>query len=377
MNNNRYSKTFQLQLFPFGRDNDMRYYILIACLFMELYAVAQDKKPLIESSVCIISEFEWNMENDKTNLITQLNVAMWGHLWHGAEWQTNLISTHNMRLSRGKKWSVADDNQVFSNIMLDSQLPLALSVFGITQNVTERFRVFLGVRNLNVDYFTSPCTALFTCSSDGIFPTLADNWSLANYPTSAMCLHLEWDPSSRLTWKNSLYNGASSTQWDRIFRFSPHGDGIINVSEISFHADDDTLSMAGEYHLGFLYAHTDDGADAKRSNCSVYGLAEQPIYRSRQTYKILLQGGYSPKRLNETYGYFGAGLTGERLFIDGDQAGVQVHRALYSDGGRETDVEMTYRLPVTNNISVQPAVHFIHTSGDNNVVGLLRVSVSL
>jgi porin len=184
----------------------MRYYILIACLFIKLYAVAQDKKPLIESASSLISECEWNMENDKTNLVTQLNVAMWGHLWHGAEWQTNLISTHNMRLSRGKDWSVADDNQVFSNIMLDSQLPLALSVFGITQNISERFSVFLGVRNLNVDYFTSPCTALFTNSSDGIFPTLADNWHLANYPTSAMCLHLEWNPSPKLTWKNSLYN---------------------------------------------------------------------------------------------------------------------------------------------------------------------------
>jgi porin len=366
----------------------MRYYILIACLFIKLYAVAQDKKPLIESASSLISECEWNMENDKTNLVTQLNVAMWGHLWHGAEWQTNLISTHNMRLSRGKDWSVADDNQVFSNIMLDSQLPLALSVFGITQNISERFSVFLGVRNLNVDYFTSPCTALFTNSSDGIFPTLADNWHLANYPTSAMCLHLEWNPSPKLTWKNSLYNGASSTQWNRIFRFAPHGDGIINVSEISFHAGDDSLSMSGEYHLGFLYSDTPDentdndeanvkgDSNRKKTNCSVFGLAEQPIYRGRQTYKLLLQGGYSPKRLNDTYGYFGVGLTGERLFADDDHAGVQVHRALYSDGGRETDVEMTYCLPMTKNISVQPALHFIHTSGNNNVVGLLRVSAS-
>ena len=361
---------------------------MVGALCLCTAAGAQEKKAALGYALGVITEGEWNAMSGKTNMVTQMNAEIGGGLWSGAIWQAGLISTYNMDIDRNRNWSVADDNQVFSNIMLDSQLPLALSVFGITQNVTERFRVFLGVRNLNVDYFTSPCTALFTNSSDGIFPTLADNWHLANYPTSAMCLHLEWNPSPKLTWKNSLYNGASSTQWNRIFRFAPHGDGIINVSEISFHAGDDSLSMSGEYHLGFLYSDTPDedaGNDEanvkgdlnrKKTNCSVFGLAEQPIYRGKQTYKLLLQGGYSPKRLNDTYGYFGVGLTGERLFADDDHAGVQVHRALYSDGGRETDVEMTYCLPMTKNISVQPALHFIHTSGNNNVVGLLRVSAS-
>jgi hypothetical protein len=143
----------------------------------------------------MITEGEWNMQDDKTNVITQMNAGLGGILWRGAEWQVALISTYNLSLDREREWNIGDDDQVFSNIMLDCQLPLALSVFGITQNISEQFSVFLGVRNLNVDYFTSPCTALFTNSSDGIFPTLADNWRLANYPTSAMCLHLEWNMS--------------------------------------------------------------------------------------------------------------------------------------------------------------------------------------
>jgi len=367
----------------------MKHLLMVWALCLCTAVEAQEKKAALGHALGVITEGEWNAMSGKTNMVTQLNAEIGGGLWSGAIWQADLISTYNMDIDRNRNWSVADDNQVFSNIMLDCQLPLALSVFGITQNISERFSVFLGVRNLNVDYFTSPCTALFTNSSDGIFPTLADNWRLANYPTSAMCLHLEWNMSPQLTWKNSLYNGASSTQWNRIFRFAPHDDGIINVSEISFHADDDSLSMLGEYHLGFLYSNTPDEdvgngevkvkgySNRKKSNCSVFGLAEQPIYRDRQTYKLLLQGGYSPKRLNDTYGYFGVGLTGERLFADDDHAGVQVHRALYSDGGRETDVEMTYSLPVTKTVSVQPALHFIHTSGDNNVVGLLRMSVGI
>ena len=81
---------------------------------------------------------------------------------------------------------IINDLQTFSNIEEDN-LPCAIAVLGYTRlvgNVT----LFAGIRNLNEDYFTTPCMSLFTNSSCGIFPTLSANYPIANYPLAALCL---------------------------------------------------------------------------------------------------------------------------------------------------------------------------------------------
>lgn len=77
-----------------------------------------------------------------------------------------------------------DDWQGFSNIE-EENTPLALAVLGIRWQLKKSF-LFVGVRNLNEDYFTSPYTSLFTNSSCGIFPTLSVNYPIANYPLASI-----------------------------------------------------------------------------------------------------------------------------------------------------------------------------------------------
>ena len=79
---------------------------------------------------------------------------------------------------------LANDLQTFSNIE-EENIPLAIAVLGLDWQVGNS-TLFMGIRNLNEDYFTSACTSLFTNSSCGIFPTLSANYPIANYPVASV-----------------------------------------------------------------------------------------------------------------------------------------------------------------------------------------------
>ena len=57
--------------------------------------------------------------------------------------------------ARTRTESLADDFQTFSNIEEENH-PLALATLGVQQQFGHS-SLFLGIRNLNEDYFTSPC----------------------------------------------------------------------------------------------------------------------------------------------------------------------------------------------------------------------------
>ena len=66
--------------------------------------------------------------------------------------------------------------------------------------------LFIGIRNVNEDYFTSPCTALFTNSSCGIFPTISANYPIANYPVASVGIDYKLNLNKWFL-ETSIYNG--------------------------------------------------------------------------------------------------------------------------------------------------------------------------
>lgn len=348
--------------------------IIILSVMVSSSAFSQENEDKIKVETNITTEGEYNFNNKRTNLTNLLNVSIETQQWQGFSLQANLLSAENLRLQENKFYSVIDDRQVFSNILLDEQLPLALFQLGIKKQITDNFSIFFGVNNLNGDYFTSSYTYLFTGSSHGIYPTIADNWSVENYPASSLGLHFDWKIVKGLTFKNSFCNGQASTSWNKVFRFNPKHDGIINVCELSYKQDEKTNTLIGEYHVGFLYAKAvkDEENDDKTNSYSVFVLIEQPFYKGSFNIGMLLQGGYSPKKDNDTYGYYGIGIVGGNIIKEDDEIGIIINRALYKGDEKETDVEITYNLPLLKYLSIQPAIHFINTNDKNNTVGLLR-----
>lgn len=348
--------------------------IMIINLIVSSSVFSQENENKIKVGTNITTEGEYNFNNNKANLANLLNVSIETQQWKGFSFQANLLSAENLRLQENKFYSVVDDRQVFSNILLDEELPLALFQFGIKKQITDNFSIFFGVSNLNGDYFTSSYTSLFTGSSHGIYSTIADNWSVGNYPASSLGLHFDWEIVKGLTFKNSFCNGRASTSWNEVFHFKPKNDGIIDISELIYKQDEETNGLIGEYHVGFLYADAlkDEKNNNKTNSYSVFGLIEQPFYKGSFNIGMLLQGGYSPKKDNDTYSYYGFGIVGENIIKKDDKIGIIVNSALYKEDEKETDVEITYNIPIIKYISIQPAIHFVNTNNKNNTLGLIR-----
>lgn len=175
---------------------------------------------------------------------------------------------------------IVGDWQTFSNIET-SNLAAAIAVLGY-RHAWRNASLFVGVRNVNEDFFTSPLTSLFTNSSCGLFPTIAASYPIANYPFSGLTLYMDVGRAGWL-FRNSVYNGVGHNGWNRHdnpFRLSPAHDGVFNISQLEY------AWRGGRYYVGAA-VHTrrfpvdDEGtmadADGSRSgvSCAWWAYGEQ------------------------------------------------------------------------------------------------------
>lgn len=325
-------------------------------------------------AITYTTEGLWNTTTGTANWINILNAAHSFDLWWGGSFNVDLLAVNNLRNSQGKA-GVADDLHIFSAIE-DESVALSLFEFGLTQDFGMS-NVFLGVRNVNKDYFTSPWNSIFTSSVGGLFPTLAANFPISDSPRSAMCLHSELYFTERLTLKSSLYNGVASDKWSEVFNIRPSRDGIIAINELSYVGD--SGSYVGSYHLGYSYGHTPLPEEQrskeeplkKVSRSALWMLVEQPVYiaPSGSQLTVLLHGGWSPESDCDWYGAVGVlwrGLLGE-----GDYIGFLYDRSLYT-AGYETELELTYSMP-TRWGTIQPALHRVYTPSRAQTIAMTKI----
>lgn len=326
-----------------------------------------------EVTVDLTSEGQINLSNNKANWINLLEVGIETPLGKNFRLISHLLSVQNTRMQKGKEGRICNDLQIFSNIE-EENCELSFFAFGPEWNITENFRTFLGIRNVNRDYFNSPLTSLFSGSSQGIYPTLSENWGLlSNYPLSALCLHLEWNLTGNWELKNSFYNGVASTKLTKSFRFRPGRDGIFNITQLGYAEPKNSNRPLGQYYIGMTYGNTPEEEGAgKHSYTSYYGLIEQPLIGGLG---LLLEGSWASTS-QSCHAYYAGGLVYTDFLKENTDLGVMINRALFRKG-RETDVEVTCSIPVSKHMKVQPCVHFIHTTGSSHTVGMLRVNISL
>ncbi|MDD3108765.1 MAG: hypothetical protein PHV49_06110, partial [Alistipes sp.] len=199
-------------------------------------------------SLNLTTEGLYNLTDNKANWITILDVNLEQRLWRSAHFTVDLLSVYNQRYA-SQMGGIADHLHIFSAIE-DESIPLALFMCGVTQRLGP-VDLFVGVRNVNRDYFTSPWNSLFTASTNGLFPIISHNYPLSDSPLSALCLHAEWGITPEWRIKSSLYNGVAAERWDERFRFRPAKDGVLSVSKLSYEGDEDQ-GYVGSYHLGFV-----------------------------------------------------------------------------------------------------------------------------
>ena len=196
-------------------------------------------EPRVTWNIAGTTEGLWNISGGKTGWCNLLEAAVGTRLWKGARLETGAISTYNLNLP------VADDLQAFSSLDAGPDKAFRLIQAGISQEAGGWLTAYAGLRNIDMDHFTTPFTGLFTNASHGNFPILSSNFPLATYPLAALCLHLEFHPTENLTLRESVYNGVASDRLDRQFRFCPGSDGVFNIASLNYHVGPE------EEHHGF------------------------------------------------------------------------------------------------------------------------------
>lgn len=214
------------------------------------------------------------------------------------------ISTVKTREKR-----LANDLQTFSNIE-EENIPLAIAVLGLDWQVGNS-TLFMGIRNLNEDYFTSACTSLFTNSSCGIFSTLSANYPIANYPVASVGIDYKLLLENWL-FETSLYNGTGYRDFtgkENVFRFCPKTDGILSVTSINYRKYGNEYYLGIALHYGLPVGHEmgteNKETEKKEQNTIVWGYAEQRLTRNLH---LLAQYSINPTERTGCRRYAGIGL---------------------------------------------------------------------
>lgn len=272
------------------------------------------------------------------------------------------------------KESIGDDLQTFSN--LDApRIPFALSVCGVNWNANDCHSLFVGIRNMNEDYFCSPVTSLFTNSSCGIFPTISAYYDIANYPVASVGVHYRFETKTKsnadvndtFVFQGSLYNGRGYYRFtgrDNVFRFCPQDDGIFGLVETQYHRN------GSSYYLGAC-GRGEVGRDS--GFCpSLWIYTEERI-----TDRLSLIAGYSHAFGPDAACRDFAGLGG-RYAWERAELGFFTDYARFAEGD-EFATELTCKIGLTSHLFLQPSLHAIFMPDHANLfhgAGTLRLGMT-
>lgn len=266
---------------------------------------------------------------------------------------------------------ILDDFQVFSNID-EENLPLALSLASFNVDLS-RHRLSFGIRNMNLEYFASDVTSLFTGASCGIFPTLSANMEIANFPLASMGVHYSFSTigeSGDGGWRAdaSLYNGRGYKAFagrENVFRFCPGSDGLFAIAQGTYVHGGSSYFLGGCLQSG---GKDDAGAGYNDPVWALWTYAEQNLAPALDMIACL---SHSSGFCSD---FAGLGLRYSRKAA---QLGVFSDYVRLDGSGYEWATELTCRFAVGRVLSLQPAMHLIVSDGHVWGAGLFRISVGL
>lgn len=311
------------------------------------------------------SEWQWNLKQ-KTNWanLLRLNLNIPIKKTNGS---FDAATIHTTKTNE----SIIDDWQTFSNIETENKFA-AIAVLGYRQ--TWKYgNLFIGVRNIAEDFFTSNVTSLFTNSSCGVFPTISASYPIPNYPFSGLTIYCD-ATKDNLTFRNSLYNGMGYNGWNRHdnpFIIRPTNDGIFNISQLEYSYKD------GQYFAGVaIHTHQfpidNDGVMAPPDeSCKKFTYAwwiygEQAVWKSGdKSISCMMQYSENSSHANACYRYGEIGCA----YCDNKNAcGLSAQYAHFKQGA-EYSLEITWKRQLSETIALQPS--FQHIKNDTGTFNVL------
>ncbi|MEG2219652.1 MAG: hypothetical protein RRY02_09070 [Muribaculaceae bacterium] len=327
------------------------------------------------------TELQYSPTSKKTNSCTLLRTD-----WHLPVFINDEASASTLHIFRFNPNCVINDLMTFSNIE-EQNNPIVLNLFGYTKKIGKSI-LFLGIRNVNEDYFNSPITSHFTNSACGIFPTISVNYPIANYPYSGLCLHYN-GKFNQFRVKGSLYNGIGYNGWnikDNPFIMNFSQDGIFGISELNYQTNH------GIYFCG-ISVHTNSFVDTgnfvqrkvelkmaqKQTSFTWWCYAEQQLFKLYgHQVNMILQYSENNHRNNYCKRYFGIGFN---WFYENNKSSKH-NLGLIFNGAQfrnnyELHTEVTYNCNFKKNFLIQPAIHLIKNNAGRDAVFLIRFSYEI
>ena len=318
------------------------------------------------------TEWQWNMKQ-KTNWVNQLRLDMSLPLGKG----NNSIEVATLHVAKTDD-TIIDDWQGFSNIEADNMFA-AIAVLGFMHE-WKSGHVFLGVRNVNEDFFTSDVTSLFLNGSEGIFPTIAASYPIANYPLSGLTLYFDVTRGA-WTFRNSLYNGVGYNGWkrhDNSFLVRPAKDGVFNISQLEYsHGGSRYFAGAAVHNRQFPINEDGEMATAEESfshtTCAWWIYGEQQLWSiADKSLTAMLQYSENASRESCCYRYAAAGCTYKDSH---NECGLSGLYARYQQG-KEYTLELTFKRQLSESISIQPSFQYISNDDGDFTAAALRLCYS-
>ena len=358
-------------------------------ILLILFSIAPCLSFAQEFSGELTSEWQWDM-NKRTNWVNILRLNMKLPLANGK----GAFEAATLHVAKTKEETILADWQGFSNIEADNMFA-AIAVLGY-MHTWQNAHLFVGVRNVNEDFFTSDVTSLFTNSSCGIFPTIAASYPIANYPFSGLTLYFDVTRGP-WTFKNSLYNGTGYNGWkgnDNPFLVRPKRDGVFNISQLEYSAHDARyfagLTVHTRQHLtcgqeGFV---TTDGASAsenddeelapteKTTNKTTFAwwlYGEQPVWTAGDRSVVCMaQYSENTSHKNECYRYAEVGCAYRDSL---NECGLSGQYARFQEGN-EWSMELTWRRQLSETVAVQPSFQYVNNANGQFTVLSARLCLS-
>jgi porin len=309
-------------------------------------------------------------------------------LWKGGFLYINAANTHGACPSE----TMFGDMQIASNIEAGDHT--YIQELWIKQTLGN-FEITAGLQDLNMEFAISEYGSANLNSSFGVLPTLSSNLTAPIFPLTALAITTCWELSQSTSWRIALYDGSPTDFKDNPYNLKWQfgaGDGLLAVTEIQ--QSGKWKGLPGVFKIG-LFSHNHliekcfnvHFADTLDHHIyGIYGTSDQEIWsRNRRSMGLFAQLGYcpSPHSLTDFYMGFGIRYSG-MLGKDGtDVLGISIAHEHFEQPLRsETALELTYHLPLTANIFIQPDLQYIiHPAGtgetvDNCLAGFLRFGVS-
>lgn len=268
--------------------------------------------------------------------------------------------TSTLSIARSREDRILDDLQVFSNVDADN-IVLTPCIAGVEWSINDRHSLYVGIRDVSADYFTSPITSLFTNSSSGIFPTVSCIQEIANFPLAAIGMHYDYHHES-IHMMSSLYNGIGRDQWtgqDNLWQVNPHRDGLFLMTQVDF------SHGPSSYYLGACFHTGTNEASGLRS--ALWAYVEHELLPH-----LCMIADYSHA--------FGQGIEcsdfagiGAQYTTNRSTIGILEGHAKFSYL-EEWSTELTYRYQVNTHLYAQTSYHLIHNDRWQSAA-LLRIGV--